>query len=90
MAFFQLEAHFFPLENELQEDVPYMAHFRGGESLWEEVNSAWFQTYSYLLYRCERRLIQRFPWKRPEGDWGTICSITQFSVKSYVAKIITS
>lgn len=30
MAFFQLEAHFFPLENELQEDVPYMAHFRGG------------------------------------------------------------
>lgn len=35
MAFFQLEAHFFPLENELQEDVPYMAHFRG-ESLFEK------------------------------------------------------
>lgn len=89
---------FFPIRSTLLSSrewttrrCPLYGPFQGGKSRWEEeVTSAWFQTYSCLLYRCERRLIQSFPWKRPEGDWGTICSITQFSVKSYVAKIITS
>lgn len=81
MTIFPIRSTPFPLENELQEDFPYIAHFGGKVSLRRRSE---FRRISDLLLSAlldmRGDLFKAFLESIQKENWGTICSITQFSV----------